>query len=311
MDLDAVRTFVAVVEAGQFHAAAATLAVTQQAVSKRIATLETTLGVRLFARTPRGTQLTREGHVFLPHARELLAAEARALNSVRLDRRPLRVDVLSSRIGPAHVMREFHGAHPEIGISVVTHLFDVESALAALRSGAIDATFRAVTRPEEQLGGDIAAIRVLDDPVELLTGHAHELAGAASVTPAALAAHEVWMPSNVPGAEWSSYYEALSARFGLTIDTVGPNFGIEALLEAIAGSSTLATFVGEHIRLVWPSEYDLRRIPVRDPMLVYPHSMLFRIDDPHPGLAMLRRYLRSRKEHYRRPRAWTPSWAVH
>jgi DNA-binding transcriptional LysR family regulator len=47
VDLDAVRTFVAVADTGQFQAAGDELAITQQAVSKRIATLERELGARL------------------------------------------------------------------------------------------------------------------------------------------------------------------------------------------------------------------------------------------------------------------------
>ncbi|MCW5831119.1 MAG: LysR family transcriptional regulator [Labilithrix sp.] len=308
MDLESVRTFVAVADTGQFREAAVRLVVTQQAVSKRVAALEASLGVRLFARTPRGAQLTRDGRAFLPHARELLAAEERAMSSVRPDLRPLRVDVIHPQLGPARLLREFHGVHPEVELVVVTHLFDVESALVALRSGSIDATFRAVTQAE-QLGSDVEAARVLDDPVELVTSPSHALARAAAVSPADLAGRRIRMPSNVPGAEWSSYYEELSARFGIAIDTVGPNFGIDALLEEVAASSTVATLVGEHIRLVWPSEYGLRRIPVRDPMLVYPHSVLWRTDDAHPALAKLRRYLRSRRDVYRHPGAWTPSWA--
>jgi hypothetical protein len=52
VDLDAVRTFVAAADAGQFQEAAAALSITQQAVSKRIAALEKDLDVRLFTRTP-------------------------------------------------------------------------------------------------------------------------------------------------------------------------------------------------------------------------------------------------------------------
>jgi DNA-binding transcriptional LysR family regulator len=40
VDLDAVRTFVAAAGTGQFQEAATDLSITQQAVSKRIATLE-------------------------------------------------------------------------------------------------------------------------------------------------------------------------------------------------------------------------------------------------------------------------------
>ncbi|HTN86838.1 MAG TPA: LysR family transcriptional regulator [Sorangium sp.] len=309
MDLESIRTFVAVADTGQFQEAAVRLAITQQAVSKRVAALEAMLGVRLFVRTPRGAQLTLDGRVFLPYARELLAAEERAVNSVRPERRPLRVDVIHPQLGPARLLREFHAVHPEVELHVVTHIFDIQSALTALRSGAIDATFRAVAQTE-QLGSDIKAARVLDDPVELLASHAHVLAAATAVSPADLAGHRIWMPGNVPGAEWSSYYDELSASFGVAIDTAGPNFGIDAILEEVAASSTVATLVGEHIRLVWPSGYRLRRIPIRDPTLVYPHSVLWRDDNAHPALPKLRQYLRSRRDTYRRPQAWTPGWAL-
>src|SRR5437879_2863272 len=118
MDLDTVRTFVAAADAGQFQEAAAELAVTQQAVSKRIAALERNLGVRLFTRTPRGAELTIDGQAFLPHARELLRVAERAVTSVRTGRRPLRVDVLSSRGAASGLMQDFHRAHPEVDLDV-------------------------------------------------------------------------------------------------------------------------------------------------------------------------------------------------
>jgi hypothetical protein len=52
------------------------------------------------------------------------------------------------------------------------------------------------------------------------------------------------------GTEWAAYYDQLAAAFGLTIDPIGPNFGTEPLLDVIADSSALATFVGEQTRLV-------------------------------------------------------------
>ena len=151
MDLDAVRTFVAAADAGQFQDAAAALSITQQAVSKRIAALEKDLEVRLFTRTARGAQLTIDGQAFLPHARELLRVEARADASVRPGRRALRVDVHSRRIAPAVLLQDFHRTHPRIELDVVTLDADVHAATAAVEAGTVDATFHAVTVPARQL----------------------------------------------------------------------------------------------------------------------------------------------------------------
>lgn len=308
MDLDAVRTFVAVADAGQFQRAAADLSITQQAVSKRIAALEKDLGVRLFTRTARGSQLTIDGQALLPHARHLLQVEERAAASVRPGRRALRVDVIGRRLAPAGLLRGFHRAHHETELDVVT-LFDADTAIAAVRSGTIDAAFRAVTLPEGQLPDGIEAVRVLDEPVQLLTGPAHEFAAARAVTPAQLIGHRIWMPGIVTGTEWAAYYEELAAAFGLTIDVIGPNFGTEPLLDAIADSSTLATFVGEHTRLLWPADYDLRRIALHAPTPVYPHSLIWRNDNPHSALTALRNYLGSTQPDHLDTRTWTPKWA--
>jgi DNA-binding transcriptional LysR family regulator len=308
VDLDAVRTYIAVADTGQFSEAAADLSITQQAVSKRIAALEKDLGVRLFTRTARGARLTIDGQAFLPHARDLLQAEERAAASVRPGRRALRVDVIGRRLAPAGLLRDFHRAHPETELDVVT-LFDADAAISAVRSGTIDASFRAVTMPARQLGRDLMAARVLDEPVQLLTGPAHEFAAARAVTPAELAGHRIWMPGIVSGTEWAAYYDELAAAFGLTIDTIGPNFGTEPLLDVIAASPALATFVGEQTRLLWPPDYGLRRIAVHDPTPVYPHSLIWRRDNPHPALTRLRDYLGSRPPSHRDSGTWTPAWA--
>ncbi|MEU8056880.1 LysR family transcriptional regulator [Microbispora bryophytorum] len=309
MDLDTVRTFVAAADAGQFQEAAAELAVTQQAVSKRIAALERDLGVRLFTRTPRGAELTIDGQAFLPHARELLRAADRAVASVRAGSRALRVDVINSRGGPSGLMRDFHRAHPEIDLDVVM-LFEIERAVAAIRSGAIDASFRAVASPGRPLPEDIESVRVLDEALQLLTGPAHALASARSVTLAQLAGHRIWMPGIVPGTEWAAYYDDLYAEFGLTIEATGPNFGSDALLDTIADTPALATFMGARTRLVWPAGHGLRRIPVTGPVPVYPHSLVWHRDNPHPALATLRAHLAAAAGGHDAAGTWAPGWAV-
>lgn len=289
MDLLAVRTFVAVVDAGQFSEAAIDLGVTQQAVSKRVAALEKELAVQLLTRVPRGVGLTAAGAAFLPHARELVGVGTRAVAAVRPGRRALRVDVLTRRSAPAGLFHRFHRARPEVELDVVT-LPDAATALAAVEGGEIDATFRAVLRPH-RLPRSLRATRVLDEPLHLLTGPRHPLADAAELPPVALAGHRIWIPGIVAGAEWADYYDAFSSTFATTIDATGPNFGAEAMLEAIARSDELATIFGERSRRLRPADFDLRFIPLRGPTPVYPHSLVWRADNAHPGLAALRRHL--------------------
>ncbi|WP_030441556.1 LysR family transcriptional regulator [Actinoplanes subtropicus] len=308
MDLEAVRTFVAVAEAGQFQLAAADLSITQQAVSKRMATLERDLGVRLFTRAPRGVALTIDGQAFLPQARELLRVADRAVASVRAGSRPLRIDVINSRGAASGLMRDFHRAHPGIELDVLM-LLDIEQAVTAIRSGTIDASFRAVAAPGRPLPGNVESVRVLDEPLELLTGPAHALAGARSVTVAQLAGHRIWMPGLAPGTEWAAYYDDLVAEFGLTIESTGPNFGSDALLDTIADTPALATFMGGHTRLIWPAGHGLRRIPVTGPVPVYPHSFLWHRDNPHPALATLRAHLATTTAG-RNAGTWVPNWAI-
>jgi DNA-binding transcriptional LysR family regulator len=309
MDLDAVRTFVAAADAGQFQEAADTLSVTQQAVSKRIAALEKDLDVRLFTRTARGAQLTIDGKAFLPHARELLRVAERADASVRPGRRALRVDVSNRRTAPAVLLQDFYRMHAEIDLDVVTldADTDVEGAIAAVEAGTIDATFHAVP-PRQHLPEAVRAAQVIDEPHQLLVGPRHALASAHAVTPARLAGHRIWMPGLDRGTEVIAYYKELAAAFGLTIDVIGPVFGNEALLAEIADSAELATLVGERSQYLWPDRYDLKRIPVRDPILIYPMSLIWRADNPHPALVELRDYLDFRRADAPDGEVWMPTW---
>ncbi|GAA2806279.1 hypothetical protein [Nonomuraea dietziae] len=101
-----------------------------------------------------------------------------------------------------------------------------------------------------------------------------------------------------------------SPSFGLTIEATGPNFGSDALLDTIADTPALATFMGEQTRLVWPADHGLRRIPVTDPTPVYPHALLWRRDNPHPGMATLRAHLAATAAGHDAAGTWAPGWVI-
>jgi DNA-binding transcriptional LysR family regulator len=303
MDTEAVRSFVRAAELGQLQHAADELGVTQQAVSKRIATLERRLGVQLFTRTARGVELTADGQAFLPHARGIVTGVDRAITAITPG--AARIDVLGFRSAQAVVLHEYWRSRPGIHLDVVTlRENDPRAVVAAIRAGEVDASFRTVTDPAA-LPHDVRMIHAFDSPLELLVGPRHPLASASTLTPAQLRKHRIWVPGIAPRSEWADFYDQLATAFDLRVDGAGPHFGNEVLLDILAESAGVATFVGARDRYVWPSSYDLRRIPIVDPMLVYPISLLLP-ENAHPGLRPIIDHLRSLPP-LTGP-AWRPSW---
>lgn len=70
--LSELEFFSTLIKAGSLSAAARELDLTPPAVSKRLAQLETRLGVRLLNRTTRHISVTSEGAIYLSHARRIL-----------------------------------------------------------------------------------------------------------------------------------------------------------------------------------------------------------------------------------------------
>jgi len=69
-----VQCFLAVAQSNSLQRAAEQLSITQPAISKTLAELESVVGVRLFERGRRGAELTREGRIFAPYARTCLGS---------------------------------------------------------------------------------------------------------------------------------------------------------------------------------------------------------------------------------------------
>lgn len=122
IEIDSLRAFVAVAEAGGFTAAGARLGRTQSAVSVRIRRLEEVLGRRVFARTSRSLALTRDGELLLGYARRMLELHE---ETVRRFAEPevageLRLGVAEYFV-PDHlpqVLARFVRVHPRVHIEV-------------------------------------------------------------------------------------------------------------------------------------------------------------------------------------------------
>ena len=120
MQLDDMRIFVAAVDAGNFTAAAHRLRLSKQFVSRRVAALEASLGVRLLVRNTRNVAVTDLGHDFYDRAQRILAdvgdAE-RAMSARRTEPRGLLKVSAPMSFGMAHLsplVAEFLRAHPDV-----------------------------------------------------------------------------------------------------------------------------------------------------------------------------------------------------
>lgn len=85
LDINSIRIFVAVAEAGSFVAGGKTVGLTRSAAGKALTRLESYLETRLFQRTTRRLSLTTEGHEFYHRCCKLLADLEEAEASIRQD----------------------------------------------------------------------------------------------------------------------------------------------------------------------------------------------------------------------------------
>ncbi|WP_213940426.1 LysR family transcriptional regulator [Pseudomonas sp. dw_612] len=121
MDIEELQTFVEVADAGGVSPAAVRLGVSKSIVSRRLARLETELGVQLLARTTRGAALTEAGATFRDYAArvctEMDIAREAILPAGALRGR-LRVAAPLS-FGPTHfapLLAEMARRHPQLQI---------------------------------------------------------------------------------------------------------------------------------------------------------------------------------------------------
>jgi DNA-binding transcriptional LysR family regulator len=125
VDLNKLRTFLAVAERGGVSAAAASLALTRSAVSQSVSALEGSLGVRLFDRVGRRLVLTAEGRTlarrFGQLHDELRSALELVVNRERHVRGLVRLGLFlgAARPNVAAVLARFSAAHPSAQLKLV------------------------------------------------------------------------------------------------------------------------------------------------------------------------------------------------
>ena len=169
MEIDQVKTFLAVAAHGGFRRAAEVLSVSQPAVSARIQALEDSLGTSLFARGGAKLSLTPAGRTLRPYAEQVLRDIAQARQAVQ-ELQPSAAGAL--RIAAAlsictyflpDVLKRYQSAHPKTMVTVrAGHSKEV---LKMVVDGEADmGVARALNHP------DVETTTLRDDPL-ILTGH--------------------------------------------------------------------------------------------------------------------------------------------
>jgi len=138
---DLLRTLIAVVDLRSFTKAAASLGVTQPAVSAQIKRLQFLLGGDLFDRSIQGVSLTPHGEVVVSHARRLLSINDQIVHLGGDGPQPelvIRVgtpsDVIASML--PGILANFRERWPDVRFIVRTDFYD--PLVRELRSGELD-----------------------------------------------------------------------------------------------------------------------------------------------------------------------------
>lgn len=124
MQIEDLRIYVAVIQTGNFTAAAEQLMLSKQYVSRRIAALEASLGARLLNRNTRKLSVTDSGQLFARHAQRILDDVQAAEQAVSGQRQALRGSFRLSvpmSFGISHLspyIAEFLSLHPGLQFQV-------------------------------------------------------------------------------------------------------------------------------------------------------------------------------------------------
>ena len=135
----------AIAEEQSFTRAAQRCFVVQSALSRQIKSLESELGVRLFARTSRKVEVTPAGEAFVQQARLCLQAAERAKTSAAAAhgdiRGALTIGVIPTvtAVDVAAVLGAFRRGYPEVGVHVRTGSSD--EFLRRIAAGELDVGF--------------------------------------------------------------------------------------------------------------------------------------------------------------------------
>jgi len=278
LDSADLRLVIALAGARSTAAAAATLHLTQSAVSRALLGLEDRLGVRLFERNPRGLEPTPAGRMLLDEAPRLVG-ELQALES-RLREpalAPQRLRLVCECYTAYHWMPSaLQGLRASLpGLDIAIALESTADPIAALLAGEIDVAL--VSEAPTPRSRRLVDKPLFADEVVFVLAASHRLAAKASLSRADLQGQTL-LTSRAPTRDMAWFHKPMASARGprldyqvlplteAVIDFVRAGLGIGVLSEWVAqphlkqGDIVARRLAGGPIRrpwrLVWRREAD-------------------------------------------------------
>lgn len=261
MDLNVLKTFVAVCEYSGFSSAGAKLGYTQSTVSSQIKQLEKELGTSLFDRIRHNVSLTSDGAIVLRYAKEMLDMQQKMheeLNHTEIISGKLRLamaDSVSVRFFTEDYL-EFHRRFPDVTISIIEsgteHMFDM------LRKNEVDMVFTLDTH--------------IYDPEFEICGEAHENTHFVAASSHPLASSETLMLKDITDQPFILTERDMSYRKQLDIRLAEESIDIAPRLEignpdqicSILEHSNAISFLPDFITQRYVDAGSLIYLPVKD-----------------------------------------------
>lgn len=139
------KIFKAVADNGNISSTAKELYLSQSAISQSVKTLEDSLGVKLFSRTPRGVQLTNDGHTLYEYVSGALSlletGEVRLNESRELVRGELTIGA-SNTLTECYLLKylkQYHRIYPGVKVRILNGTS--KRVMSFLNNGTVDIAF--------------------------------------------------------------------------------------------------------------------------------------------------------------------------
>jgi molybdate transport repressor ModE-like protein len=235
MNLEHLRTLVAIAEEGSLSAAARALRISQPAVTKQVQRMESEIGLPLLVRGPRrGTELTPAGERVLEFARETLTSleslerELGALKAIGQGTLSLAASTIPGEYVLPALLAGFRAKHPQVKVEMsISDTAEVATKVLAdeVDVGVIGST---VQRPGLRLE------RLVGDEIVLAVPPGHPFAARSRVAVSELRDQPLILREEGSGTQRSVDAALATAGLGLPRESVVLTLGsTQAILQAV------------------------------------------------------------------------------